>query len=58
MRQCNVCEEELKQAIREITLLNPKPGSAWNNSYSGSSEHHIIPDFLSKRKMGVNHRAK
>ena len=33
MRQCNVSEEELKQAIHEITLLNPKPGSAWNNSY-------------------------
>lgn len=52
MRQCNVCEEELKQAIREITLLNPKPGSAWNNSYSGSSEHHIIPDFFVEAQDG------
>ena len=52
MRQCNVDEEELKQAIREITLLNPKPGSAWNNSYSGNSEHHIIPDFYVEAQDG------
>lgn len=52
MRQCNVSEEELKQAIHEITLLNPKPGSAWNNSYSGNSEHHIIPDFYVEAQDG------
>lgn len=52
MRQCEISEAELKQAIREITLLNPKPGSAWNNSYSGSSEHHIIPDFFVEAQDG------
>ncbi len=46
IRQCGVSEKELKEAVREITLLNPKPGNSWNNSYSGNESQHIIPDFF------------
>ncbi len=52
IRLCEVSEDELKSAIHEITLLNPKPGSTWNNSYSGNEGHHIIPDFYVEEQDG------
>ena len=45
IRQYEITETELKNAIQEITQLNPKPGSAWNNSFSDEMSH-IIPDFI------------
>ena len=44
-KQYNVSEEELKKAIHEITMLNPKPGSSWSDSFSDGMSH-IIPDFI------------
>ena len=41
----NISEEELKEAIKEITLLNPKPGSSWENSMDTKMSH-ITPDFV------------
>src|SRR5690554_5675985 len=39
----NITEDELREAIREIEHLNPKPGG----SYSGNTRtiEHIVPDF-------------
>ncbi|MDR0426968.1 MAG: RNA polymerase factor sigma-54 [Dysgonamonadaceae bacterium] len=45
LKNLNISEDELKKVIREITLLNPKPG----NSRSGGMDvklSHIIPDFV------------
>jgi RNA polymerase sigma-54 factor len=41
----NISEEELKSAIDEILKLNPKPGSAFGDTFSKSAQQ-IIPDFI------------
>ncbi|MCC8146978.1 MAG: RNA polymerase factor sigma-54 [Bacteroidales bacterium] len=41
----SITEEELKDAMREITLLNPKPGSSWESNMDTKMSH-IVPDFL------------
>ncbi|MBQ8565219.1 MAG: RNA polymerase factor sigma-54 [Bacteroidaceae bacterium] len=43
IKQLEVSEEELRDAIHEINNLNPKPGSAWNDDVSPTE--HITPDF-------------
>jgi RNA polymerase sigma-54 factor len=40
----DVDEEALKEALDELTRLNPKPGNA--GSESSRVVHHVIPDFL------------
>lgn len=47
----NITEEDLKSAIHEIEILNPKPGG----SYSGNTRiiEHIIPDFAIKITDGT-----
>lgn len=44
-KQLNISEEKLKEAIQEISQLNPKPGSSWNDTFTESLTH-ISPDFL------------
>ncbi len=46
MAKYDISEEELKDAIHEIEILNPKPGG----SYSGNTRiiEHIVPDFAIK----------
>ncbi len=39
-----ITEAQLKEAINEITKLNPKPGNAFNSV--GSYVEHVIPDFI------------
>lgn len=46
MRSLKVSEEELKEAIFEITHLNPKPGQA---QMSTARAEYIIPDFILHR---------
>lgn len=43
IQKFDITEDQLKEAIREIEKLNPKPGG----SYAGSNKEieHIIPDF-------------
>jgi RNA polymerase sigma-54 factor len=41
----NISEEELKSAIDEILKLSPKPGGAYGDTYSKSTQQ-IIPDFI------------
>jgi RNA polymerase sigma-54 factor len=42
MRSLKITDEQLKDAIRVITHLNPKPGE----SVSDSKPHYITPDFI------------
>jgi RNA polymerase sigma-54 factor len=43
-QRLHISEEQLSQAIHEITKLNPKPGSAYTDSAKTESQT-IIPDF-------------
>lgn len=45
IKQMNVDEDSLKDAIQEITTLNPKPGNNWDTSLSTTMST-IIPDFI------------
>ncbi len=40
----NLTEEDLKEAIDEVLKLNPKPGSALQES--GKSTQYVVPDFI------------
>lgn len=46
LQKFNISEEQLRDAIHEIEILNPKPGG----TYSGNSRivEHVIPDFMIK----------
>lgn len=46
-----ITEQELRDAINEINSLNPKPGSAWNDSETTSEQ--ITPDFEVYEQDGV-----
>ena len=45
LRSLNISEEELKEVIKEITLLNPKPGNAWESAMVTKLSQ-ITPDFF------------
>ncbi len=52
MRQMNITEDDLRDAIHEIISLNPKPG----NSLGGSMQtamNNITPDFIVESYNGV-----
>lgn len=44
-------EDRLKDAIHEITSLNPKPGNTWGNSMETKTAH-ITPDFYIENHNG------
>lgn len=46
LQKFNISEEQLKDAIKEIERLNPKPGG----SYAGNNRivEHVVPDFAIK----------
>jgi RNA polymerase sigma-54 factor len=46
-----ISEEELKNSIKEITLLNPKPGNAWESNMDVKMSQ-ITPDFLVETTNG------
>ncbi|MCD7978142.1 MAG: RNA polymerase factor sigma-54 [Tannerellaceae bacterium] len=45
LRSLNITEEQLKQAIQEITTLNPKPGNSWESSMETVMSQ-VTPDFI------------
>ncbi len=51
LRSLNIGENELKQAIQEITLLNPKPGSSWGSSMEAVMSQ-VTPDFIVEAHNG------
>ncbi len=44
LQKAHITEEELKEAIEEITKLNPKPG--FTISEEARSSQYVVPDFL------------
>ena len=55
-----VDEEQLSQAITEITRLNPRPGSAWIGTVVERNQSIVIPDFIveqedDKLQITINH---
>ena len=51
LRSLNINEEELKEIIKEITLLNPKPGNTWESSMVTKMSQ-ITPDFFVEELNG------
>jgi RNA polymerase sigma-54 factor len=45
LRALNITEEGLKEIIKEITSLNPKPGNAWESNMETKMAQ-ITPDFF------------
>lgn len=50
MRQLDIDEDQLKDAVAEILKLNPKPGGSMQQSRS--ENQYIIPDFTIKNNNG------
>lgn len=44
-RLLNVDEKELKKAVHEIVMLNPKPGNVWSDNVNDNTNT-VIPDFV------------
>jgi RNA polymerase sigma-54 factor len=51
LKTLGISEEELKKAIDEITLLNPKPGNAWESNMDTKLSQ-ITPDFIVETTNG------
>ncbi|MDR0429074.1 MAG: RNA polymerase factor sigma-54 [Tannerellaceae bacterium] len=51
LRLMNIDEGELKRAMQEITLLNPKPGGSWESSME-SAMSQVTPDFIVEAHSG------
>lgn len=51
LRSLNIDEETLKKAIREIALLNPKPGGAWGGAVEAAMSQ-VTPDFIVEAHNG------
>lgn len=47
----NITETDLKDVIKEITYLNPRPGNAWESNME-SKMAHITPDFFVETVIG------
>ena len=45
LKQYGIDESQLKDAIHEITTLNPKPGNIWGDSFSDGMSQ-VVPDFI------------
>lgn len=52
MRQLQLSQDELKDAIDEITSLNPKPGNVWSDSLEIALGK-ITPDFFVESENGI-----
>lgn len=52
MRQMNISEDELRNAIHEIITLNPKPGNSLGGTLQ-TAMNNITPDFIVESYNGV-----
>jgi RNA polymerase sigma-54 factor len=52
IRQMGITQEELREAVREITSLNPKPGNALGGTMQ-TAMNNITPDFIADTYNGV-----
>ena len=46
VRQLNINEEQLKDAVEAILKLNPKPASGHVDNFSRRATHYVVPDFI------------
>lgn len=53
IRGLNLSEEALKEALHEITKLNPKPGNAWGGNVLEKTFSVIISDFIVENNNGA-----
>lgn len=53
IRAMNLTEDTLKDALNEITRLNPKPGSSWGGNVLEKTFSVIIPDFIVENDEGT-----
>ncbi len=51
-KNSSLSENDIKSAIDEINKLNPKPGSAWNDSVIERSSNYVVPDFILENNDG------
>lgn len=51
-QKLNLSDLELKEAITEITKLNPKPGNAWSSNLYEKSLTTLVPDFILENDNG------
>ena len=51
-QRLNISDTELKQAVQEITRLNPKPGNAWTGTVYDRHQTTVIPDFFVENTDG------
>lgn len=51
IKDLDVSEKEIKDAMSEIIKLNPKPGGSWDSSISGNNIQ-ITPDFIVENENG------
>lgn len=52
-KSLNITEADLKDALIEISRLNPKPGNGWGGNVLEKSMSTIVPDFLVENDAGV-----
>jgi RNA polymerase sigma-54 factor len=52
-KSLNITEADLKDALIEISRLNPKPGNGWGGNVLEKSMSTIVPDFLVESDAGV-----
>ncbi len=50
IQKFNITKEQLKNAIKEIEKLNPKPGGSFSGNLSGAE--HVVPDFTIRISEG------
>ncbi len=52
IKKFEITDEDLKEAIEEITKLNPKPGNSLKESTNSQNFQQIIPDFILSEEEG------
>lgn len=45
-------DEDMKSVLHEVSLLNPKPGSAWTGTVYERQQTTVIPDFIVSNEQG------
>lgn len=52
IKYLDISEDDLRDAITEISHLNPKPGNAWGGNLLEKSMSIVIPDFILENDEG------
>lgn len=55
IRQLNISESQLKEAMDVILTLNPKPASGYSSGNLSHTNQYVIPDFIIEMKDGELH---